>query len=459
MASRIRAHRAALLTLSTTSSKESKGVFCMSQRESFSSKIGFFFSALGCAVGCGNLWRFPYMVGTHGGAVFLLIYLLIVAFIAYPLLSMEFALGRITQKDPVGAYRAIAPKKAWPIAGYMGLAVSFCFLCYLTPIFGWFVGYLFRFAVGFFNEMSPAEIAEYFTVYRTNGNVIAAQSLILLVVISLLLLKGVRKGLEATNNICMPLLLVILILLCIRSLTLPNIGPGLEFYLKPDFSKFTLASLVAALGQALFSVGIGIGCGIVFGSYLPRDGSSISKKATMVCIGDTIVAFLAGIMIFPSIFSFNLEPNAGAGLLFVTLPNVFNRMVFGNVIAIMTVLLFMLAMITSQIACLEALICFAQDHLHIARQKTLMILVPIIAVLIWLNAFSPKSFDTFDWFTSFVLLNGGALISSIFFGWVWGPDKALDAADIKNHRGLWAFLLKFLIPLAVACIFVTGFFM
>ena len=431
----------------------------MSQREGFSSKIGFFLSALGAAVGCGNLWRFPYMVGTHGGAVFLVIYLLIVALIAYPLLSMEFALGRFTQKDPVGAFGAIAPKTAWPIAGYMGIAVSFCFLCYLTPIFGWFVGYLFRFAVGFFNDMSPTEIAEYFTTYRANGNIIALQGLVLLAIISPLLLKGVRKGLEATNNICMPLLLIILIVLCIRSLTLPNIGPGLEFYLKPDFSKFTLASLVAALGQALFSVGVGMGSGIVFGSYLQQDGSPISKQAATVCIGDTIVAFLAGIMIFPSLFSFGLEPNAGAGLLFVTLPNVFNQMAFGNIIAIMTVLLFMLAMITSQIACLESLVCFAQDHLNIERRKTIMVLVPIIAVLIWVNAFSPKAFDTFDWFTTFILLNGGALISSIFFGWVWGPEKALDAAGIKNNRGLWAFLLKYLIPLAVACIFVTGFFM
>lgn len=431
----------------------------MFQRESFSSKIGFFFTALGAAVGCGNLWRFPYMVGTHGGAVFLVFYLLIVMFIAYPLLSMEFALGRFTQKDPVGAFDAIAPKTPWPIAGYMGIAVSFCFLCYLTPIFGWFVGYLFRFAVGFFNDMSSAEIAEYFTVYRTDGNIIAAQGLILLAIISLLLLKGVRKGLEATNQICMPLLLVILIVLCLRSLTLPNIAPGLAFYLKPDFSKFTFASIVAALGQALFSVGVGMGSGIVFGSYLPQDNSPISKQAAAVCIGDTIVAFLAGIMIFPSLFSFGLEPNAGAGLLFVTLPNVFNHMAFGNVIAVMTVLLFMLAMITSQIACLESLVCFAQDHLNIERRKTIAVLAPIIAFLIWVNAFSPRAFDMFDWFTSFILLNGGALVSSIFFGWIWGPEKALDAAGINNNRGVWVFLIKYMIPLAVACIFITGFFM
>lgn len=427
----------------------------MKSREHFSNRIGFFLAALGCAVGCGNLWRFPYMVGVNGGAVFLVVYLLIVLFIAYPLLTMEFSLGRFTQKDPVSAYGAINSK--WKITGLMGIAVSFSFLCYLTPIFGWFVGYLFRFAIGFFNNMSPAEIADYFTTYRTESTVVFLQSLILLITISLLLLRGVKKGLEATNKVCMPLLLIILVVLCIRSLTLPGIGPGLEFYLKPDFNNFKPIAIVYALGQALFSVGVGIGCGIVFGSYLPNDGSSVGRKAASVCIGDTIVAFMAGLMIFPSLFSFGLEPNAGAGLLFVTLPNVFSHMPMGNLIAVLTVILFMLAMITSQIACLEALICFAQDHFNIGRKKPLAVLTPIIALLIWVNAFSPKAFDTFDWFTSFILLNGGALISSIFFGWVWGPEKAMKAAGINSNLALWSFLLKYVIPLAVGVIFVAGF--
>ena len=427
----------------------------MEKREHFSNRIGFFLAALGCAVGCGNLWRFPYMVGMNGGAVFLVVYLIIVVFIAYPLLTMEFSLGRATQKDPVSAYGAINPR--WKITGLMGVAVSFCFLCYLTPIFGWFVGYLFRFAVGFFNDMSPTEIAEYFTVYRAESGVVALQAMILLITITLLLLRGVKKGLEATNKVCMPLLLVILVVLCARSLTLPDIGPGLEFYLKPDFSKFSPIAIVYALGQALFSVGVGIGCGIVFGSYLPQDGSSMGNKAAQVCIGDTIIAFMAGLMIFPSIFSFGLEPNSGAGLLFVTLPNVFNQLPFGNFIAVLTVILFMLAMVTSQIACLEALVCFAKDHLNIERKKTLIVLAPIIAALIWLNAFSPKAFDTFDWFASFILLNGGALISSIFFGWVWGPEKALAAAGITERKALWSFLLKYAIPLSVGVIFVSSF--
>jgi len=427
----------------------------MSEREHFGNRIGFFLTALGAAVGCGNLWRFPYLTGMYGGAAFLVVYFLIVALIAFPLLTMEFSLGRFTQKDPVSSYGAV--DKRWRITGVMGLAVSFSFLCYLTPIFGWFVGYLFRFAVGFFNDMGAAEIRDYFTAYRGQGNIVALQGLVLLAAVSLLLLRGVRKGLEATNKVCMPLLFCILVVLCVRSLTLPNIGPGLEFYLKPDFSKITPIVIVYALGQALFSVGVGIGCGIVFGSYLPKDGTSMAKKAATVCIGDTLVAFMAGLMIFPAIFSFGLEPNSGAGLLFVTLPNVFNAMPMGNVIAVLTVILFMLAMLTSQIACMEALVCYAKDHLNIDRKKSLAVLTPIIAALIWLNAFSPKSFDTFDWFTSFILLNGGALISSIFFGWVWGPEKALDAAGITRFRGLWSFLLKFAIPVAVGIIFVTGF--
>jgi NSS family neurotransmitter:Na+ symporter len=319
------------------------------------------------------------------------------------------------------------------------------------------VGYLFRFAVGFFNGMSPVEIAEYFDAYRAQGNVVALQGLVLLVIITLVLLRGVRKGLEILNNVSVPILLLILLALCARSLTLPNIEGGLEFYLKPDISKFTINSVVAALGQALFSVGVGIGCGIVFGSYLPKDGSSMGRKAASVCIGDTIVAFLAGLMIFPAIFSFGLQPNSGAGLLFSTLPNVFNQLPFGNIFAVLTVILFMLAMLTSQIACLEAVICFADDQLHISRRKTLAVLTPIIAALIWLNAFSPTSFDNFDWYTSNIMLNGGALISAVFFGWVWGPERALKEAGITSHQSLWAFLLKYAIPLAVASIFVTSF--
>ncbi|MCC8058278.1 sodium-dependent transporter [Cloacibacillus sp.] len=428
----------------------------MSTKETFSNKLSFIFSALGCAVGCGNIWRFPYLVGKYGGGIFLLMYLVILFAIACPLLTMEFSLGRLTRKEPIAAYQEVSKTKGWGITGFLGIAVSFCWLAYLTPIFGILVGYLFKFMTGSFDGMSPTEIANSYEVYRTQGNLIAAQSMILLVIIAAALLKGVRKGLERLNNICMPSLIIILILLCIRSLTLPGVGAGLDFYLRPDFSKFTAEALIAALGQALFSVGVGVGCGIVFGSYLPDDKTNLSKNSIVVCLGDTAIAFCAGLMIFPSIFSFGLEPSAGSGLLFITLPNVFVQLPWGNLIAVLTVLLFMLAMLTSQIACLETLVCFATERFKISRSRSLAVIVPIMAALAWLNSVSTVSFDWFDWVTSYVFLNGGALISSIFFGWVWGPERALNAAGITSHREIWAFAIKYVVPAALLVINITS---
>lgn len=430
----------------------------MSTKETFSNRLSFIFSALGCAVGCGNIWRFPYLAGKYGGGIFLLMYLIIIFAIACPLLTMEFSLGRLTRKEPISAYQEVSQTKAWGITGFLGIAVSFCWLAYLTPIFGILVGYLFKFMAGAFDGMSPAEIANSYEAYRAQGGLIAIQSLSLLAIISAVLLKGVRNGLEKLNNICMPALIFILALLCVRSLTLPGVWAGLDFYLRPDFSKFTAEGMIAALGQALFSVGVGVGCGIVFGSYLPEDKTPMTKNSVVVCLGDTVVAFCAGLMIFPSIFSFGLEPSAGSGLLFITLPNVFTQLPWGNLVAVLTVLLFMLAMLTSQIACLETLICFATERFKISRPRSIAIIAPIMAALICLNAVSTASFDWFDWVTSYIFLNGGALISAIFFGWIWGPKKALDAAGITKHRELWAFALQYVVPAALLAINITSFY-
>ena len=183
----------------------------------------------------------------------------------------------------------------------------------------------------------------------------------------------------------------------------------------------------------------------------------MTKNSVVVCLGDTAVAFCAGLMIFPSIFSYGLEPSAGSGLLFITLPNVFVQLPWGNLIAVLTVLLFMLAMLTSQIACLETLVCFATERFKFSRKRAIAAIVPVMAALIWLNAVSTVSFDRFDWVTSYIFLNGGALISSIFFGWVWGPEKALNAAGITKHRELWAFALKYVVPAALLIINITSF--
>lgn len=429
----------------------------MSTKETFSNRLSFIFSALGCAVGCGNIWRFPYLVGQYGGGIFLLMYLLIIIFIACPLLTMEFTLGRFTRKEPIAAYQEVSSNKGWGITGLLGILVSFCWLAYLTPIFGILVGYLFKFMTGFFNGMTPVQIAESYKEYMAHSNVIAIQSLSLLAIIAVTLLKGVRAGLERLNNICMPALIVILILLCLRSLTLPGVLAGLDFYLNPDFSKFSIEALGAALGQALFSVGVGVGCGIVFGSYLPHDNTPMTRNSIVVCLGDTTVAFCAGLMIFPSIFTYGLEPAAGSGLLFITLPNVFIKLPWGNLIAVLTVALFMLAMLTSQVAALETLVCFAGERLNLSRKRAIAVLVPIIASLNWLNSVSSVSFDRFDWVTSYIFLNGGALISAIFFGWIWGPEKSLDAAGITKYRFVWAFVLKYIVPAALLFINVTSF--
>lgn len=428
----------------------------MQERTSWGTRLGFIFSTLGAAVGCGNLWRFPYLVGMHGGAVFLFAYLLIVAIIVYPIFTLEVALGRSTQLDPVGAYRSIAPGKPWFLAGYLNVGVALFWIFYLMPIFGWLAAYLLKFATGTFDGMSPPDIAAHFSEFLTHGNYIFALSMIMVVIAVLVAALGVRNGLERANNVFMPLLVVLLAILCIRGLTLPGAEAGLRFYLVPDFSKFTMQSLLAAMGQAFFSVGVAAGFGIVFGSYLPRDGSPVSSKTLIVCIGDTMIAFMAGLLIFPSIFSFGLEPNSGAGLLFVTLPNVFNNMPMGKLFAVMTVMLFLLAVITSQIACMETVVCFMQDNFKISRKKGLVILVPVVTFFVYLNSVSGKVFDWFDWVTTNLLLCGGALAMSIFIGWVWGIDRACDAAGITKHRWLWALLIKYVSPISIVVIWMTS---
>ncbi len=430
----------------------------MASKENWGTKLGFVLATMGAAIGCGNLWRFPYMVGKYGEAAFLFVYVAIVAFISFPLLTAEVAMGRKTRKDPVGAFQTLAPGTRWFLGGYLNVAVSFMWLAYLTPIFGWFLGYFFKIAMGTFKSMPPEKIAVHFPSFIAQGNIVFLLSLSLVALIVFIVRKGVRQGVEKTNNILMPILFVILVVLIIRALTLPGAAKGLEFYLKPDFSKLSLEAVLGALGQALFSVGVAVGVGIVFGSYLPEDNSSITRKTAVVCVGDTLVAFLAGLMIFPSVFAFGLEPNSGGGLLFVTLPNVFNQLPMGTMIGCATVLLFMIAMLTSQVACFETVVCFMEETLKVARERAIWILAALLCVLIYINANFMKIFSIFDYVTSNIFLTGGALLLALFVGWKWKVPAMMKAASIESGHKTWIILLKYFVPVAILLVWASWIF-
>ena len=317
------------------------------ERERFSSKIGFFLSAIGFAIGIGSLWRFPYLVGRYGGGIFLLFYVLIIFGIAIPLFVLEMALGSASQKNPAGAYRQLGKGKPWTLNGYLNIFAMQLLLGYTMPVAGWVMAYIFKTGLGTFQALSPAEIGDYFGAFIANTPEVIAWSAATVVLVVLIIGRGLNKGLEFANSLCMPALFLILTVLIVRSLTLPGATEGLVYYLKPDFSKFTARAVYDCIGQAFFAIGVGMAAGIVFGSYLKQEQKSLLKQGIHIGSALTLAGFLSGLVIFPAVFSFGLEPAGGPGLTFVTMPNVFNKMPMGTLFGVLFYVLSYLAALSS----------------------------------------------------------------------------------------------------------------
>jgi NSS family neurotransmitter:Na+ symporter len=441
------------------------------ERGQWSSKIGFIFAAAGSAIGLGNIWRFPYVVGENGGAAFVLLYIFFVIVIGLPYMFAELALGRSSQRNPVGAIGAIKPGSAWKWAGYLGVLTGVGILSFYGVIAGWTVGYIFKMAAG-----NPGGFSEYIS----DPWLIILLFAFFIALTALIVHGGVEGGIERWSKILMPVLLILLISLIIYSNTLEGSGKGLAFYLEPDFSKITGKTILAALGQAFFSMSLGMGLMITYGSYLSKKENIISG-AIYVGLFDTLIAIMAGLIIFPALFAMGESPAAGPALVFVIFPKLFAQMPGGLIVGAFFFILLSVAALTSTISLLEVPVAFMVDEKKANRKRIVWIVAALTFIIGIPSALSQGASDFFTNFgliparltspdflsqMSFVFgdfsLAFGAFILSIFIGWVWGANKASDeieagAPGFSKIRPLWIFMIRFFIPAVVFIILLNLF--
>lgn len=441
-------------------------------RDGFGSKLGIIAAAAGSAVGLGNIYRFPCELGNNGGGAFLLVYLLIVLGLGVPVMLSEFVIGRKTQKNPIGAFKMLKPKSGWPIIGYMGVGCALVIMAFYSTVAGWTLEYVVKAVGNQFKDKDLATIEQEFTAFHDIGWKNVLWQGIFIFLTAFVVFKGVADGIEKYSKVLMPLLVVILIVLAVRSITLPGAGDGLTFLFKPDFSKITGSVLISALGQAFFSLSMGMGVLITYGSYIKKD-DNMATSALSVTLSDTLIAVLAGVVIFPAAFSFGVQPTAGMGLVFNTLPMIFNQMAGGYYFCIIFFVLLAVAALTSTISLLEVIVAYLVEEVHINRRwATVIAAVACMAVGVFASL-SLKSntsltiggksiFDSLDFVSSNILLPLGALFIVIFVGWIMGKSKFFE--EITNGgqlklsiKGVIYFIIKYLAPIAIMVIFISGF--
>jgi neurotransmitter:Na+ symporter, NSS family len=443
-----------------------------SDRGGFGSRLGFVFAAAGSAIGLGNIWRFPYTAGENGGGAFVLVYLVCIAVVGVPVLLAELAMGRASQRNPVGAFRALVPSRLWPLVGGLGVLTGFGILAFYSVVAGWTLGYLYRAFTGEFTGGLSPEASE-----RAFADLIADPTRVLVMTTAFLLLTvlvvrgGVHRGIERVTKVLMPLFFVLLVFLAGRAVTLPGADAGIAFLLSADFTKLRPLVLLEALGQALFSLSLGMGAMITYGSYLPRHENMPSAGIT-VALFDTFIALLAGFMIFPALFATGVDPQAGAGLVFVVMPTIFDQLPGGLFFAILFYTLLTIAALTSTISLLEVVVAYFVDEKGWKRERAVWAVglgalllalpsalsfgaVPALGALVGDKGF----FDLQDIvFGSFSLAIGAFLIS-VFVGWKWHPGRALAEIQHANHplpfAAAWVVLIRYVCPLAIALVFAT----
>jgi len=429
------------------------------KRPSWTSRYTFILAAIGSAVGLGNIWRFPYIMGQQGGAVFLLIYLLLIVTICFIPLFAELTMGKITKKECIGAFESVNPK--FKILGLLNPLTGILISSFYFIVGGWIINYIF---LGLTNA-NIENYSAYYTELTQNAIPACLYTLLFLFICIYFTGRGIKKGIELANNILMPLFAIIMIGLIIFSLQLPNAYAGLEYMFKPDFSKVNSQMFLAALGQALFTLSIGMGALLTYGSYISED-KSITKTTYTIIFSDTVFAILAGIMIFPAIFSFGLEPNSGAGLVFVTLPHIFSQIPYGNIVSLLFFVLLLAAAVTSGLSILEVPVASISERLKMTRAKAsywVFMLISAIAIPATLSfgalsdfkLLDKSIFDFLDFATSNVLMPLNAFFLCIVAGWFL---KIRGEMFIKNKflSKLFDFGLKFAAPLVLLLLLIIG---
>ncbi|MDR0368886.1 MAG: sodium-dependent transporter [Bacteroidales bacterium] len=439
-------------------------------RDSFGSKFGVFAAVVGSAVGLGNIWRFPYMAGENGGGAFLVVYFAFVLIIGIPVVISEFIIGRRGQSNSYGSFKKLAPGKPWYFVGLMGIFASFIILAFYSTIAGWTLEYIFLSVKNIFVPPagSPEEV---FQVFHTGSFLPVLWQIIFMILTALIIYCGVQKGIEKYSKILMPTLFLILVILSVKAISLPNSAEGLKFLFKPDFSKINSTVILSALGQAAFSLSIGMGCLITYGSYIKKD-NNLTKMAFSVSLADMSIAILAGIAIFPAVFSFGISPEQGPGLVFIVLPKVFQQMMGGTFFALLFFILLAIAALTSAISLLEVIVAYLTEEF---RLKRLTATALATALTVGLGVFTTLSFGSLKGFTVFgktlfdgcdflatnILLPLGAFFIVVFLGWFYNKKYTQD--ELSNHGTLkmklfpvFLFIIRFLAPLAILLAFLHG---
>ena len=441
-------------------------------REQWGSKAGFILAASGSAVGLGNLWKFPYMAGRNGGGAFVLVYFILLFLVGFTLMLGEIVVGRYTQLNAIGAYRKI--KKSWAWVGGLGVLAGFLILSFYSVVGGWVINYLVKSLSGGLRITDPETLGNMFGGMISSPTIPIIYHAIFMILTLLIVFGGIGGGIERASKIMMPALFIMVILLAIRSMTLPGSIEGIRYLLVPRFELINMGVVLDALGQVFFSLSLGMGCMITYGSYLSKD-TDLPQSATVIPLIDTGIALLAGLAVLPAVFAFGFEPAQGPGLIFVTLPAVFARMPLGSLFAILFFVLVLFAALTSSISLLEVCVAYVVDEWKWNRGITTILLGTIIFLVgipaslsmgPWADiTILPEKgfFDTYDFIASNVLLPLGGLLLCLFIGWVWGTDKALDEATNGGRirfglAPVWVFLIKFVGPIAIAIVFIRSIF-
>ena len=443
-------------------------------RAGFTTGMGVLFATLGSAVGLGNIWKFPYLTGANGGAAFLIVYVLCTLLVGLPVMIAEIAMGRTARANAIDTMRIVSPsrRQPWWLIGAAGALSAFFIMAFYTEVASWVLAYIPKAFTGEVLSTDPAVTSAAFTALVTNPLQALVWQWVVLAMVTFIIMLGVTKGIEGTTRRLIPLLFVLLVVICLRSLTLPGAVQGLVFLLKPDFTKLSAGAVLTAMGLAFFKLSIGMGTMITYGSYW-RDDQNIPLVTVRVMFSDLFVSILAGLAIFPAVFAFGYEPTVGAALLFQTIPSVFASMPFGNVFLFLFFFLTAIAATGAMISLFEVPVAFLVEQAHLSRKSASLLTGVLLAAFGALAALSNSLlanvmvlgktfFDLFDFASSNILLPLGGLFITIFVGWVWGEENVRRALSnngkLQNEVVIkgFLFLCRYLTPLLVVVVLLHG---
>lgn len=437
----------------------------------WSSRLAFILAATGAAVGLGNIWKFPYIMGQNGGGAFVLVYLACILLVATPILVTEIMLGRRARRSPVNGMMELAQEEAahpgWKYLGWMGVVAGFLILSYYSVIMGWAIAYIERALTGSFTGLDGAAIKAMFETFTGDPMELLFWHSMAILITMLVVVRGVRAGLEAFTSLLMPLLFIILLLLVGYGISTGHFGQALEFMFAPDFSKLTTTAVVVAMGHAFFTLSIGMGTIMAYGSYMP-DRTSITQTALFIVIADTAVALLAGMAIYPIVFANGLEPGAGPGLVFQTLPIAFGQMSFGVVFGTLFFVLLTLAAWTSSISMIEPAVAYFVETRGWSRVRAVSLLgfgtwalgiMTVLSFNYWadIKLFGKTFFELLDFITSNIMLPLGGMMLAIFATWVMRRQSTMDELELPSWAyTFWRVLTRYVAPAGILIVLLNG---